>query len=500
MPRTTIRSEDVTDAQIKTADMAVDPTNASNLSSGSVPLAQLGNAPATDLTGLEADIALLAFKTQANGNLARYSLVDQSVDAFEDATGVNSGASTNATRNTTGKYYAGATPTQEALTTVGSSSWTAPAAIVTPMTLLVVGGGGGSASTGNGNGAGGAGGLVYISNYTVVGGQAYTYTVGDGGDGVASSPNNASTNGGNSVFDGAAFHQTITGNGGGKGGSSQAAAGAGGSGGGEANGPGYNTPAVSNQPADFGSYTGVGFGNSGGKQGANSLSMSSGGGGGAGGVGGNSPSSPNGYGGDGGIGKDYSAVFGTGVGDSGWFAGGGGGAGGPSPPAGPGGQGGGGAGGQYGSGLNAGGGTPGTANTGGGGGGAAADKYPSGAGGSGVIILKYDTLGDMVLVSNAVTAQAQPTKGDVVLTYTDNTGTATLNTDLIASVSRDGGTTYTAVTLVGKGTTGTQTIATASDVTISGQPAGTSMVYKIATYNQSGSKKTYINGVSLGWS
>ena len=71
MPRTTIRSEDITDLQVKTADiatgevttakMATDPTNASNLSSGSVPLAQLGNAPATDLSGLEDDIAVLAF-------------------------------------------------------------------------------------------------------------------------------------------------------------------------------------------------------------------------------------------------------------------------------------------------------------------------------------------------------------------------------------------------------------------------------------------------------
>ena len=60
MPRTTIRSEDITDLQVKTGDvaaggittakMAVDPTNASNLTSGDVPLAQLGNAPATDLT------------------------------------------------------------------------------------------------------------------------------------------------------------------------------------------------------------------------------------------------------------------------------------------------------------------------------------------------------------------------------------------------------------------------------------------------------------------
>ena len=108
MPRTTIRSEDVTDAQIKTADMAVDPTNASNLSSGSVPTAQLGNV---DTSGLEADIALLAFKTQANGSLARYNLVDQSVDAFEDASGVDAAASTNEYRDSTGKYYYGGTPT-----------------------------------------------------------------------------------------------------------------------------------------------------------------------------------------------------------------------------------------------------------------------------------------------------------------------------------------------------------------------------------------------------
>ena len=78
----TITSADITDSTITNAKMAVDPSNASNLNSGDVPLAQLGNAPETDLTAQKGDIALLAFKTQANGNLARYNLVDQSVDAF----------------------------------------------------------------------------------------------------------------------------------------------------------------------------------------------------------------------------------------------------------------------------------------------------------------------------------------------------------------------------------------------------------------------------------
>ena len=105
----------------------------------------------------------------------------------------------------------------------------------------------------------------------------------------------------------------------------------------------------------------------------------------------------------------------------------------------------------------------------------------------------------MTLVSNSTTAEAAPTKADVVLTYTNGSGTATLNTDLIASVSRDNGTTYTAVTLTGQGTTGGETIASASNVDISGQPSGTSMVWNVATANQSGSKETRIHGVSLGW-
>ena len=103
----TITSTDILDSTITNAKLAVDPANASNLSSGDVPLAQLDNVPAVNLSPALDDIALLAFKTQANGNLSRYNLVDQSVDAFEDASGVNSGASTDDNRDSTGKYYSG---------------------------------------------------------------------------------------------------------------------------------------------------------------------------------------------------------------------------------------------------------------------------------------------------------------------------------------------------------------------------------------------------------
>ena len=86
--------------------MAVDPTNASNLTSGDVPLAQLGNVPASDTSKIEDDIALLGFKVAANGSFGKYNLVDQTEDAFVDSTGIDAGASTDAYRNAA-KYYSG---------------------------------------------------------------------------------------------------------------------------------------------------------------------------------------------------------------------------------------------------------------------------------------------------------------------------------------------------------------------------------------------------------
>jgi hypothetical protein len=64
---------------------------------------------AFDDNQLKQEIAILAFKTQSNGNLAKYNLIDQVVDSFEDSTGV-SGSSTNATVNVNG-YVSGAATT-----------------------------------------------------------------------------------------------------------------------------------------------------------------------------------------------------------------------------------------------------------------------------------------------------------------------------------------------------------------------------------------------------
>jgi len=457
----------------------------------------------SNLTGVEDDgarddIALLGFKVAANGSLARYNLVDQSVDAFEDASGIDASTSTNEFRNDAGNYYSGssaATDTASNHTSVGSDTWVTPANLTGTAKILVVAGGGGSGTQGNGNGAGGGGGLVYVSNFAAAASTTYNLTIGAGAAAVGSSGVN-STNGADSVFDSSGTTQILTASGGSGGATNADDADDGGSGGGGANvASGNGAFGATDQVTTFGSYSGVGFGNNGGSV-TSGWSMSSGGGGGAGAVGGNAVSTT--VGGDGGVGKDYSSVFGTGVGASGWFAGGGGGTGNTGGGNGDGGTGGGGAGGVYPESPAS---SAGTANTGGGAGGGGADQYPSAAGGSGAIHILYDTLSyaDMTLVSNAQTAESVPTKGDVVMTYSNGAGTATLNTDIKAYVSRDSGSNYTQATLVSQGTTGGHEIVTTHGLDISSQPSGTAMRFKITTHNQSAAKDTRVQAVSLGW-
>jgi hypothetical protein len=105
----------------------------------------------------------------------------------------------------------------------------------------------------------------------------------------------------------------------------------------------------------------------------------------------------------------------------------------------------------------------------------------------------------MTLISTTATATDAVTKGDIVMTYTDSIGTATLNTDLKAYVSRDNGANYTEGVLVNQGTSGGHKIATFHNLTLSG--TDTSQVrFKITTHNQSGSKETRVHAVSVGWS
>jgi hypothetical protein len=450
---------------------------------------------------LKEEIALLGFRTAANGSLAKYNLVDQTIDVFEDASGVDSSASTNDGRNATGNYYSGAVTDPPAGGTItyangktiqtfntadnGTSTnvWTPTSSSSAIEYLVLAGAGGGGTSGDNGSsqggGGGGAGGYRIGTGFSVTA-QAYTIVAGAGGDGAPWGTARG-TKGTDSTF------STITSTGGGGGGTKQGtrsgeAGGSGGGGAREGTGGAGNTPSTTPSQGNPGGpgYSGL---------------SGAGGGGGAGGTGATGGAGP---GGAGGIGLNNS-ISGATVG----YAGGGGG--GNGHPGGAGGTGTSGGGNGATNGQNGFAGTDGLGGGGGGGCWGSSGYGDGGDGGNGVVILSYPdgtftTHNAMTLQSNATTAQAIPTKGDLVMTYSDGAGTATINTDLKAYASRDNGTTWTQLTLASQGSTGAHTILSAHDLDISGQPSGTAMRYKITTHNQSTTKETRIHAVSLGWS
>jgi hypothetical protein len=100
------------------------------------------------------------------------------------------------------------------------------------------------------------------------------------------------------------------------------------------------------------------------------------------------------------------------------------------------------------------------------------------------------------IVSNAFTASSEPSTSRIVV-FQENIDSITLNTDLIASISRDGGSTFTTVTLADEGyvtgSSGQRVLAGVA--TVSGQPSGTSMRWKLALANNA----SKVHGVSLSW-
>ena len=147
----------------------------------------------------------------------------------------------------------------------------------------------------------------------------------------------------------------------------------------------------------------------------------------------------------------------------------------------------------------------GIANTGGGAGASASNStygtYQA-TGGSGTLIIRRLTLGaagNMILVSNSITAVTAPTKGDIVFTYSNGAGTAVLGTNITADYSADAGSTWTAFTLASQGVSGGHTIVTGHDEALT-STSGTAMRYRVKTLVQSASMDTRIHAVSLGWS
>jgi hypothetical protein len=83
-----------------------------------------------------------------------------------------------------------------------------------------------------------------------------------------------------------------------------------------------------------------------------------------------------------------------------------------------------------------------------------------------------------------------------VITYQDNAGTNTLNTDIVLKLSADNGSNYSTATLTALPdfATGIK-MAKVNDLSVT---AGTQLKYKVEFANQaSGSKEARIRGVSL---
>ncbi len=519
-----VTSNEIATDAVTSSEIATDAVGSSEIAAGAVGGTEIASTfdissktvtlPAASVTDhvipfddntLKEEIALLGFRTAANGSLAKYNLVDQTIDAFEDASGIDASASTGEIRDATGKYYTSilyGSYSFSSNTSTGAGTWTCPTGVTSVEAVIVAGGGQGSCPY-HGSGGGG-GGIVYDTAYTVVPAVVYDFTVGAGGTGAASN-GTAGNNGADSTWNDNAEGSGVklTAKGGGGGGCEGVVGVAGGSGGGGS----YNqTAGVSNQQSS-GTPTGgtiTSYGNDG------AVGLNAGGGHPAGGGGGAAVEPADGTA-DGGAGQLFSNF--TSYGESGYFGGGGGGAVYSSSTApgnfdGVGGVGGGGdavLNGSSGATGNAG-----TANTGGGGAGSeraggSGTNNPGGAGGSGGIYLRYRTesvSATMSLVSNTTTAQAAPTKGDIVFTYTNGVGTTTIggaSPDVTAEYSADGGSTWTSMTLASEGSTGGHNIATAHDVTLT-STSGTAMRYRIKTLNQSASKETRIQAVSLGWS
>ena len=488
-----------TDGQVITYDANGNPTTVGPGTTGQVLTSAGAGAPQTFATpivfndnALKEDIALTGFKTAAAGSAIKHNLVDQIIDDFQDASGFDAGASTNELRNAAGKYVSGASnlnATGGTITNAGGytyHSFTANGTFTPPQAgnievLMVAGGGGGG---GHHGGGGGAGGVINDTSLAVTA-QGYSLVVGAAGAGGAT--NVVGANGGAST----GFGWTASGGGGG-GGLNDRPGRAGGSGGGGSGNTGSNAGGATNQAsghtASSGTRTVYGFA---GQNGSGSYNTD-GCGGGAGG-GGNSGSANK---------RDFSNFSAFGV--SGAFAGGGGGGNQNNT-----GVAGGGVGAGNGGASQAAGQAATTQNTGSGGGGGGAYHMPGGAGASGWIGIRYANLTflnylDLTLVSAATTAEAVPTKGDIVLTTSALVGTLSigngLNGDIRAWVSRDGGSNWTQGTLVDEGDTVGQTILVAHDIDISSQPSGSSMKYKITTHNNSASKSIVLHAISLGWS
>jgi len=450
------------------------------------PASVTAHVTQTDTTSVEGAIALLGFRVSANGSFAKYKLVDQIIDDYQDATGINASASTNELRDNT-NFYSGtaAGAVISATGGAGAASNNAGAGGVGSGGASQGTGGAGSAantstaSNGNAGTNGGAGGG---------GGGSGSDAGGDGGAGDAASFSGGG-GGGGSDYDGAGGGVQPGGAGykaGGSGGNVGTAAtdGVGIGGNGSTYGGGDVTQAGSDRKNNGGGGGAFGGGGGGAADPANDGSTNAGGGG--GGIGGvvivytdasSNPQTITRF-----TGTSYTVPAGSTNLTVHVIGGGGGGTQGGTGNAD--GGGGGGGGGHAKTSEYSDGGREVTYSVGAAGAGSAVDGATAGSGGTTTATIA-GVAENLTLVSTTTAAQDAPTKGDIVLTYSNGLG----------------GSTWTPTTLTSEGSTGTHNIAVAHNVTlISTITDPANMAYRLKTLNQDASKGTRIHAVSLGWS
>ena len=222
---TTIKSSNIPTGTVTADDLA----STLDISGKTVTLPETSvtsHAPAFDDNQIKEDIALLAFKQATSDSLVKYDLVDQTIDVFTDASGINAGSSVNENRDSSGKYYVGSV-SASGNATGGTESTHGSYKVHTFLTgdnfiapssgnvsVLVVAGGGASVGAGTQahSAGGGAGGMRTSATHAVTA-QTYPVTVGAGGTPLSyGSVVDATMEGDDSIFD------TITSTGGGRGG------------------------------------------------------------------------------------------------------------------------------------------------------------------------------------------------------------------------------------------------------------------------------------------
>ena len=528
-----ITSDKILDEAIVNADLSPSAAVADAKVSGLSPISTSLTNSCASLLDAKFNVSLLGFKMAVNENLTIFNLVDGIVDEFHDESGTDEAEGSNDNYCATSDFYdnvnsvsvsagfaitsvteadtstAGTNPAQNSGT---AGTFTVPTGL-TSLSAKVWGAGGGAGTCSNT--AGGGGGGFSSGTLAVTAGQAFTVSVGEGGE---EGPGKQGWNGGGIGKEGS------------------------GSGGGFSGLISPGTPinssvaSMASQPTNI-AFIIAGSGGGADDEGTTTTGYPGGAGGGLTGQQGahpqndnptysteatNTPDGPSGGGGDqeqGGQGGE--GDFGN-DGSPGSFL-----SGGASTPNGAGGGGGsgfygGGGAGNSGSNEGSGGGgssyhghpqiTSGATEAGDqrGGGGIADPAYvastnegtpnhaPGATGEDGYVLLTGSAClaQSTTIVSTAFTSTSVPTTSRIVV-FEEDIESPTLNTDIIASISRDGGSNFTTATLSDSGyVTGSsgQRILT-GQATISGQPSGQSMRYKLALAN----KKVKIHGVSLAW-